>query len=77
MWFASAISSSTWFATPNKIPQVREYYKKTSWGLAMRMRSEHTFESGVDKILQSPDKHDALARWPVSPLGSGFLQVRG
>ena len=48
---------------PNKIPQVREYYKKTSWDFAMHMRSEHTFESGVDKILQSPDKHDALARW--------------
>ena len=55
---------------PNKIPQVREYYKKCSWDLAMHMRSEHTFESGVDRILQSPDKHDALARW-LPPDGPG------
>ena len=55
---------------PNKIPQVREYYKKCSWDLAMHMRSEHTFESGLDRILQSPDKHDALARW-LPPDGPG------
>ena len=47
---------------PNKIPQIREY-KKTSWDLAMHMRAGGTFGSGVDKIVQSPEKHDALARW--------------
>ncbi|CAE7499221.1 ftsH, partial [Symbiodinium pilosum] len=36
---------------PNKIPQIREYYKKTSWDLAMHMRAGGTFGSGVDKIV--------------------------
>ena len=48
---------------PNKISQIREYYKKTSWDLALHMRSGGTSGEGVDKIVQSPEKHDALACW--------------
>ena len=57
----------------NKIPQIREYYKKTSWDLAMHLRSGGTFGDGVDKIVMSPEKHDALARWiPADhPKGKG------
>ena len=58
---------------PNKIPQIREYYKKTSWDLAMHMRSGGNFGEGVDKIVKSLEKHDALARWlPADqPKGKG------
>ena len=56
---------------PNKIPQIREYYKKTSWDLAMHMRSGGTFGVGVENIVQSPEKR--LARWiPADqPKGKG------
>ena len=55
---------------PNKLPQVREYYRKCSWELAMHMRSSGSFAEGVQQIISSPEKHDALARW-MPPDGKG------
>ncbi|CAE7259953.1 ftsH [Symbiodinium sp. CCMP2592] len=54
----------------SKIPQIREYYRKTSWDLAMHMRAEGSFQEGVEKINTSTERHDALARW-MPPDGKG------
>ena len=59
---------------PNKIPQVRGYYKKVSWDLAMRVRSQRIRSSrGWTKPSSPhPDKYDALARWmPPDRSGKG------
>ena len=56
----------------NKIPQIREYYRKTSWDLAMHMRADGSFQEGVEKIISSTERHDALARWmPQEGKGKG------
>ena len=51
----------------NKIPQIREYYRKTSWDLAMHLRAEGSFQEGVTKIITSTERHDALAKWKWMP----------
>eukprot|EP00439_Symbiodinium_sp_Y106_P044057 s5740_g5.t1 len=38
---------------PNKLPQVREYYRKCSWELAMHMRSNGSFADGVKQIVSA------------------------
>ena len=38
----------------------------------MRMRSSGSFAEGVQQIISSPEKHDALARWmPPDKEGKG------
>ena len=54
----------------NKIPQIREYYRKSSWDLAMHLRAEGSFQEGVNKIITSTERHDALAKW-MPPDGKG------
>ena len=46
-----------------KIPQIREFYKKCSWDLASHLRAGGTFAAGVQKVITSPEKHEALSRW--------------
>ena len=48
---------------PSKIAQVRNYCKKCSWDLASHLRAGGTFAEGVKKVVTSPDKSQALAKW--------------
>ena len=48
---------------PCKIPQVRDYYKKCSWDLASHLRAGETFAEGVKKVVTSPHRSEALAKW--------------
>ncbi|CAE7236556.1 ftsH [Symbiodinium sp. CCMP2592] len=56
------------------IPQIREYYRKTSWDLAMHMRAAGSFQEGVEKIITSTERRDALACW-MPPDGKGKGKV--
>ena len=56
-----------------KIPQIRQFYKKCSWDLAPHLRAGGTFAEGVQKVITSPKKHEALSKWvpPDTPKGKG------
>ena len=62
-----------------KIPQIRKFYKKCLWDLASRLRAGGTLAEGVQKVITSPEKHEALSKCvpPDTLKGKGKFAKRG
>ena len=43
--------------------EIAAHYKQCSWDFALHLRSEGSLETAMDKIVNSPDRHEVLARW--------------
>ena len=57
---------------PQKFPQVRNYWKKASWEVAMALRSHRTFKEAVAEVTTAQARQDALSRWaPPDRPGKG------